>query len=229
MATIQDTRREVDKNSTFGNVWANTASPTDYGNGTFIKFEGTTEVTLRDDDWVTPSPAPTVIINGSNNIINQNTYNDNRVYVNSFNVSDSYNQTYVNSFNGSGGKDSITGTTQSDQITGLQGNDVLRGAQGNDNIIGGQGNDQIFGGLGRNILDGGKGTDIYNVATETNAAQADILKGFTATDRINIIGATNLTFQSMQDGIGIFNNGTLQSLVTGNVGLDAVRNATSAI
>lgn len=229
MNMTEDTLRENDKTNTFGAVRNNDASFTPYTADTSIRFEGTTAVTLRDNDWGTAPTNPSVVINGNNNIINQNTYVDNRVYTNSFNVSDSYNQTYTNSFNGSGGKDTITGTTGNDQLAGLKGNDVLRGAQGNDSVIGGAGNDNLFGGLGRNILDGGTGRDIYNVATETNAAQADILKNFAATDRINIIGATNLTFQSMQDGIGIFNNGVLQALTTGGVGLDAVRNATTAV
>lgn len=219
--SLEDSLRENDAEDTVGGNWTQNMY-TQNGYETTIAFKGATKVTLLDDDWA-PTQSPSVVINGDNNIVNQNTYYDNRTYVNSF------NQTYVNSFNGTAGRDTLTGTTQNDQLAGLNGNDILRGAQGNDSVIGGKGNDQLFGGLGLNTLDGGAGRDIYNVAAETNAAQADILKNFTGADRINIIGGANLTFQSMQDGIGIFNNGTLQALATGNVTLDAVRNATSAI
>ena len=229
MNMTEDTLRENDKTNTFGAVRNNNTGFTPLTSDTFIRFEGTTAVTLRDNDWGATPTTPSVVINGNNNIINQNTYVDNRVYTNSFNVSDSYNQTYTNSFNGSGGKDTITGTTGNDQLAGLKGNDVLRGAQGNDAVIGGAGNDNLFGGIGRNILVGGTGRDVLNVTAEGNAAQADILKNFAAGDHINVIGGTSLTFQTMQDGIGIFNNGILQALATGGAGLDAVRSATTGV
>jgi Ca2+-binding RTX toxin-like protein len=221
MNMVEDTYKEMDKVNVFGeSPWV--SGPQQRTLDTTVLLQGKTTVTLVDNDWPATPTTPSVVINGSNNIVNQNTYNDNRVYVNSF------NQTYVNSFNGTSGKDTLTGTAESDQIAGQRGNDILNGAGGNDNLIGGAGKDQLFGGIGTNTLDGGGGRDIYNVAAETNAAQADILKKFTGNDRINIIGGANLTFQEMNDGIGIFNNGSLQALATGNVSLDAVRNATTA-
>lgn len=224
--TIDDTLRENDLMTTFGNNYTTRPgySNTD-GVDTYLTVTNTQQVTLLDNDW--GSATPSININGSNNTVN--VYNDNRSYVNSFNVSNTLNQTYVNSFNGTSGKDTLTGTAQNDQLAGGNGNDVLKGAQGADSVIGGGGTDQLFGGLGANVLNGGAGRDTYNVAAERDAAAADILQGLTAKDRIVILGGNNLTFQQMNDGVGIFNNGTLQALAQGTLGLDTVRSLTTAI
>ncbi len=129
-----------------------------------------------------------------------------------------------------------------DQIIGGRGDDTIRGGHGHDEIFGGTGSDWIWGGVGRNTIDGGAGdslTDSVYIPVDSvqnhdngnpNGANADLLKNLGAEDRIFMHGddITNasLTYSSTtfdgNQGIGIFANGTLEALVTGNFSADQV-------
>ena len=137
---------------------------------------------------------------------------------------------------GGDGDDFLSGNHGRDVITGGSGNDTIRGGHGHDEISGGTGSDWIWGGVGRNTVDAGPGdslTDSVYVPVDSvqnydngnpNGANADILKNLGEEDRIFLHGdgITNasLTFGSAtfkgNQGIGIFVNGTLEALVTGN-------------
>ena len=60
---------------------------------------------------------------------------------------------------GSGGDDSLTGTTDADTITGHAGDDHIEGLEGNDDLMGGCGSDWVDGNHGDDTLSGGPGTD----------------------------------------------------------------------
>jgi Ca2+-binding RTX toxin-like protein len=73
--------------------------------------------------------------------------------------------------NGSGGNNTINGTSLPDVLHGRGGNDVvsgrgssdfLYGDGGNDRVFGNNGFDQLFGGAGRDFLDGGAGRDLLH-------------------------------------------------------------------
>lgn len=198
----------------------------------FIRIMNTSRVTLLDDDITNPTPIPTFAqpqgapAPAITTVIN-NIYNDNRVFINSFNTTT--NNTFINSFNGTMERDELTGTSQADEMLGYKGDDLIRGGAGDDLLRGGQGNDTLFGGRGLNTLAGGKGSDIFNVLSEQIAASADIIRGFEAGERINMFGATNLTFQQMDNGVGIFNNGVMEALVAGNNTVDTVSQYTFAL
>jgi serralysin len=64
-----------------------------------------------------------------------------------------------NIINGTGGNDTLTGTTLKDRIFGLSGNDIIRAQGGDDLLFGGDGTDQLFGNAGNDTLTGGRNND----------------------------------------------------------------------
>jgi Ca2+-binding RTX toxin-like protein len=60
---------------------------------------------------------------------------------------------------GTGGGDTLTGTSRRDVICALPGNDTVRGGAGDDALDGGNGNDTLDGGPGRDLVLGGPGFD----------------------------------------------------------------------
>jgi len=62
---------------------------------------------------------------------------------------------------GTGGNDTLNGTTGIDDIRGLGGNDTLADGAGNDFVQGGDGNDRITHGGGNDYFAGGAGDDTY--------------------------------------------------------------------
>jgi Ca2+-binding RTX toxin-like protein len=69
---------------------------------------------------------------------------------------------------GSGGDDTIVGSTIANMLDGSDGNDALTGGDGNDTLVGGSGNDTLNGGQGMDTLTGGTGSDVL-----TGGADAD--------------------------------------------------------
>lgn len=137
---------------------------------------------------------------------------------------------------GEAGDDFLHGMHGGDEITGGIGNDTIRGGHGHDVIFGGAGSDWIWGGVGRNTVDAGAGdslTDSVYVSVDVvqnydkgnpNGANADLLQNLELEDRIFLHGDgitdSSLSFSSTSfngnQGIGIFANGTLEALITGN-------------
>jgi len=109
---------------------------------------------------------------------------------------------------GSGGKDTVTGTTGADHLLGYGGGDTLDGGAGNDlldgdwgadTLKGGTGDDVLYGGAENDKLDGGQGSDTYFVSG--NEAEGwwsfqgfDTYTdtGILGTDRIVALGADNV-------------------------------------
>jgi Ca2+-binding RTX toxin-like protein len=71
--------------------------------------------------------------------------------------------------NGTGGGNTLHGSTSSDTLNGGAGNDTLIGGPGADRLNGGPGNDVLVGGAGRDTLLGGPGADrfVFNSRAET--------------------------------------------------------------
>lgn len=61
---------------------------------------------------------------------------------------------------GTGGDDTIVGSSFRDKLFGKGGDDTLKGGGGDDKIIGGRGDDNIAGGKGDDKIIGGKGDDV---------------------------------------------------------------------
>jgi trimeric autotransporter adhesin len=75
---------------------------------------------------------------------------------------------------GSGGNESITGTTLADSITGDAGNDTLKGGDGADTMLGGEGNDRLLYVDDEELnddatVDGGGGSDTIVFSTSTGS------------------------------------------------------------
>ncbi len=62
---------------------------------------------------------------------------------------------------GTGGNDTLLGTTDGDEINGFDGDDLLDGKGGDDTLDGGPGQDQLTGGIGNDIVHGGDGSDEF--------------------------------------------------------------------
>lgn len=195
-----------------------------------------TTVTIADNDFtpevVTPVATPTVsqpatpgtVVSGNGNVVNTGTINyiDNSVknysYTDNSTNLNSYSIVTTTTYNGGAKADRLTGTTANDSLAGLKGNDSLTGQGGDDILSGGLGNDRLYGGAGANQLAGGAGKDRYYVTAEGQAENADIIRDLNVGDRIFIQGATRsgLTVNEASNGIGIFNNGVMEALYTGN-------------
>ena len=193
-----------------------------------LKFEGEVLLTLKDASAapapvapapVTPAPAapaplpvtnsltnsPVITINGNNNFVNFGTI---------YNIRTTVIATTNNVF----------GTQNNDLLTGTAANDLMRGGKGDDIVRGGQGDDNIFGGLGSDTLNGGIGANTFD-ALEDGAAdkvrfkadgKADLIRTMDTLDRVFVVGGTNLSFGAIDGGLGIFSNGVLEALYTGN-------------
>jgi Ca2+-binding RTX toxin-like protein len=195
-----------------------------------------TAVTIADNDFtpevVTSVATPTVsqpatpgtVVSGNGNVVNTGTINYIDNSVTNYNYTDnstnlnSYSIVTTTTYNGGAKADRLTGTTANDSLAGLKGNDSLTGQGGDDILSGGLGNDRLYGGVGANQLAGGAGKDRYYVTAEGQAENADIIKDLNVGDRIFIQGATRsgLTVNESSNGIGIFNNGVMEALYTGN-------------
>lgn len=121
------------------------------------------------------------------------------------------NENSVDVVNGTGGNDSITGTTFNfndngkDILYGLGGDDTLKGANGTDAIFGGAGNDRIEGGSASDSLYGGSGNDIIKGDGDADMIYggygADMLTGNASADTF-IFRSTSDTGDTVTD----FNN-----------------------
>ena len=137
---------------------------------------------------------------------------------------------------GDAGNDWIHGNGGGDDIHAEMGNDTIKGGHGHDKIWGGQGSDWIWGGIGQNTVDAGANdgnSDQIFVPVDQvqnlefgnpDSANADILNNLGLEDRIFMHGLgisdISLTYGATShngiSGIGIYANGTLEALVTGN-------------
>ena len=137
---------------------------------------------------------------------------------------------------GDAGNDWIHGNGGGDDIHAEMGNDTIKGGHGHDKIFGGQGSDWIWGGIGQNTVDAGANdgnSDQIFVPVDQvqnlefgnpDSANADILNNLGLEDRIFMHGLgisdISLTYGATShngiSGIGIYANGTLEALVTGN-------------
>jgi Ca2+-binding RTX toxin-like protein len=94
--------------------------------------------------------------------------------------------------NGTGGDDTLTGTTRAELIDGGAGNDKLKTGGGNDTVRGNTGDDELFSGSGNDVLDGGDGYDYLYFTEATAGVQINLLTG-TATG-----GAGNDSFSNVE-------------------------------
>jgi Ca2+-binding RTX toxin-like protein len=78
------------------------------------------------------------------------------------------------------GNDLADGGSGNDIVEGGGGNDIVRGGAGNDTVNGGAGNDNVNGGGGRDRLIGGTGEDNFdfNLTTDSNSANRDLIDNF---------------------------------------------------
>jgi len=145
--------------------------------------------------------------------------------------------------NGDNGNDSLYGKDGSDTIDGGEGDDGIFGGEGNDIMVGGSGSDRIYGGAGDDtligygvnssasvaqidILHGEGGSDTY-VLDRMYAGEGDLdyasIRGFSRTDDIIQLSSSGVyTTDSVQNGVGIYDEGDLVAIVEGYVvgGLD---------
>ncbi len=110
---------------------------------------------------------------------------------------------------GTGGNNTLDGTTSSDTIKGFAGNDTLNGGRGRDRLEGGLGNDTLnggddddglYGGPGTDVLDGGFGDDVLD-----GGAGADTLDGGHGIDWVYYdfsSAAVTVNLVATQDGYG---------------------------
>jgi hypothetical protein len=166
------------------------------------------------------------------NSVTNTYYTDNSVsYNNSFNTDNSvtsYSLSYLLNANDYSigktisGSGQLTGTDANDLLTGARKADSLTGGLGNDELIGGSGKDSLYGGLGSNVFNAGSSgsksdADRLYIQRENNASSADIIEAIGKSDRIYIQGATgDLNVREVNGGLGIFDNGLLQAVYTGN-------------
>jgi hypothetical protein len=164
--------------------------------------------------------------------VTNNYYTDNSTnYNNSFNTDNSVTSISLSSVTNSNdysigktisGNGRLTGTDANDLITGGKAGDSLYGDLGNDELIGGKGLDSLYGGLGSNVFNAGtsssrKDADKLYIQREGTAETADIIESIGRSDRIYLQGATgNVNVQGVDGGLGIFDNGVLQAIYTGN-------------
>ena len=134
------------------------------------------------------------------------------------------------------GDDIIHGNHGRDVLHGEKGNDTIRGGHGPDQIFAGSGSDWIWGGIGSNTIDAGlndgNSDDIFVPVDQVHntqfgnpgGANADILNNLGSEDRIFMHGSgisdASLSYEATShngiNGIGIYANGALEALVTGN-------------
>ena len=145
---------------------------------------------------------------------------------------------------GFAGDDDIHTFRGADTIAGGEGNDLIRGGNGADMLTGGDNDDDIYGGFGQNrFLNSADGhidriiirSDqfVYNYVYDKdgnspNGEKADVIDELDANDQIwidgvsidalsvrdNISHTTPFGFQA--NGIGIYSNGFLEAVYTGN-------------
>ena len=84
----------------------------------------------------------------------------------------------------------LTGTTGSDNLLGGVGADTLTGLAGDDRLSGLDGADVLVGGAGRDQLTGGAGADrfVYTAASDSTAADRDVIKDWEIGDRLDFSG-----------------------------------------
>jgi Ca2+-binding RTX toxin-like protein len=90
---------------------------------------------------------------------------------------------------GNSGSNTLTGGSGNDTLGGQGGADNLSGMLGNDTLNGGSGNDTLRGGAGNDTLNGGSGADAFVFSDLPGAANADLIQGFTSSDRIQLDNA----------------------------------------
>ena len=121
---------------------------------------------------------------------------------------------------GGDNRDRIRGLKGNDVIFGFDGDDLIRGGKGNDILSGGRGHDVIIGGIGINTFRNEKDRFIDTISTRVDGdpLQADIYEGLDSFDRIQIQDAydNQISVSQTANGIGIFVNGILEGLYTGD-------------
>ena len=144
---------------------------------------------------------------------------------------------------GRAGDDQLFGFRGADVLIGGLGDDLLRAGNGRDVITGGPGQDVLYGGFGHNAFTGEKDGSkdkiyfksdqfsenwIYGKAgNNPNGKKVDVIKGLDSYDKLFIQGVktSGLSFSRVSSfatptgnfsGIGIFANGFLEGLYTGD-------------
>jgi subtilisin family serine protease len=135
---------------------------------------------------------------------------------------------------GGDNRDRIRGLKGDDIIFGFDGDDLIRGGKGNDILSGGRGHDVIIGGIGINTFRNEKDRFIDTISTRVDGdpLQADIYEGLDSFDRIQIQDAydNQISVSHTANGIGIFVNGVLEGLYTGeNLSVDQVDDMTFGV
>ena len=146
------------------------------------------------------------------------------------------------------GNDTLVGYRGADDMWGDAGDDVIYAGNGGDEIWGDSGSDTLFGGFGANEFlweDDGAVDDLvlksdqyaYNwvygsSGNSPNGEKADTIYELDSFDRIWVQGVdTNqLSFGRVNDGIGIFANGTLEATYIGsNLNVDQISRMTFSL
>jgi len=134
---------------------------------------------------------------------------------------------------GTGGNDSLEGTSANELILGRNGNDTIDGGGGDDCIIGGQGDDKIDGGSGNDIITGGAGSDEIDGGEGNDYIAGngsnDSLLGGSGDDEIHggtgddtIEGGSGKDTIRGQGGNDLINGGSGEDDIRGNSGDDTI-------
>ncbi|WP_103333613.1 Hint domain-containing protein [Pseudotabrizicola formosa] len=114
--------------------------------------------------------------------------------------------------NAGGGNDTVFGGTGNDTLNGQDGDDSLLGEAGADRLFGGAGNDSLFGGSGADSLEGGAGDDLLD-----GGAGDDTLIGGGGTDTV--------TYASETAAVAVnLNTGTATGTSSGTDSLSSLEN-----
>ena len=127
---------------------------------------------------------------------------------------------FDNTLIGGDNRDKIRGLKGNDTIIAYEGDDIVRGGKGDDYLDAGTGSDFITGGFGLNTFanqrDGYADTLLTRV--EGDPLKADVYEELDESDKIIIQGAyqNQLSVSQTENGIGIFSDGILEGVYTGN-------------
>jgi len=127
---------------------------------------------------------------------------------------------FDNILNGGDNRDRIRGLRGDDTIFGFEGDDIVRGGKGDDYIDGGSGADFITGGFGLNVFANQRDGDVDTLFTRVDgdSTKADVFEELDYFDRIIVKDAYlyQLSVSETEGGIGIFSDGILEAVYTGN-------------
>lgn len=123
----------------------------------------------------------------------------------------------------------LIGGDNHDRLRGLKGNDVIISYEGDDIVRGGKGDDYLDPGTGSDFVTGGFGSNVFAnqrdgygdtliTRVDGDPLKADVFEELDHFDRIVVKDAYQyqLSVSQTANGIGIFSDGILEGLYTGN-------------